>query len=170
VGCGGWWGRRGGGGGGETGQGSDVVMEFLSDVPTPRRHPRISPATSNQIESPSGTDWLTCTRAAVENYLRHSQIHTTGRKLGLKSPPSAIPDLGVSHHITQTPLRFLRRTTCGIASQPTCPGSALDRSVLRDFKATQQETLASNNLKGKRRTISNTSRPNPILVRAKCAF
>jgi hypothetical protein len=27
--------------------------------------------------------------------------------------------------------------TCGLASQPTFPGSALDRSVLRDFKATQ---------------------------------
>jgi hypothetical protein len=59
-GVGGFW------GGGEKGQGSDVVMEFLSDAPAPRRHPR-SPATSNQIESPSGTDWLTCTRAAVEN-------------------------------------------------------------------------------------------------------
>jgi hypothetical protein len=64
---------------------------------------------------------------------------TTGRKLGLKLPPSAIPHLGVSHHITQTPLRFLRGTTCGIASQPTCRGSALDRSVLRDLEATQQE-------------------------------
>jgi hypothetical protein len=79
---------------------------------------------------------------------------TTGRKIGLKSPPSAIPNLDVSHHITQTPLRFLRGTTCGIASQPACRGSALDRSVLRDFKATQQEILASNNLKGKRGTIN----------------
>jgi hypothetical protein len=73
-----------------------------------------------------------------------------------KSPPSAIPNVGVSFQITQTPLRFSRGTTCGIASQPTRPGSALDRRVLRDFEATQQEILASNNLKGKRRTI-NTS-------------
>jgi hypothetical protein len=35
-------------------------------------------------------------------------------------------------------------------------------------KPPNQEILASNNLKGKRRTI--TTRPNPILVRAKCAF
>jgi hypothetical protein len=42
-----------------------------------------------------------------------------------------------------------------------------ERSVLRDLKGTQTGDLASNNLTGKKRTIN--TRPNPKLVRAKCA-
>jgi hypothetical protein len=67
--------------------------------------------------------------------------------LGRKSPPGAIPNLGVSHQIIETPTDFRANSTCGLASQHTCPDSALDRSVLRDVKATQTGDLASNNLK-----------------------
>jgi hypothetical protein len=74
-------------------------------------------------------------------------------------------ELGVSFQIIETPKDFRADSTCGLASQP---GSALDRSVMRDFKATEQEILASNNLKDKRRTIS--TRPSLKHVKMKCAF
>jgi hypothetical protein len=44
----------------------------------------------------------------------------------------------------------------------------LERTVLRDLKGTQTGDLASNNLTGKKKRTIHT-RPNPKLVRAKCA-
>ena len=139
-----------------------------------RRGDGVPAPPSNPAPRPDGIQKSNSTRSCL------ADVHESRRrKLALpladskdeiwdpKSPPSAIPNVGVSFQITQTPLRFSRGTTCGIASQPTCPGSALDRRVLRDLQVTQQEILVSNNLKGKRRTISTSLvSENP---RAKCA-
>ena len=109
---------------------------------------------------------LRSTRAASESDSCHSRIRPDEFWVS-KSPRSAIPDVSVSHHVTQTPLRFSRGTTSANARQPTRRGSALGRSALSDFKATHQEILGSNNLQGKRRTISTSLvSENP---RAKCA-
>ena len=128
-------------------------MEFLSAAPRPDGIQEAPPR--NQIETSRGLRLL----YVQESHAREPKPPLVGierRKFGLKSPPGAIPNLGVSFQIIETPKDFRADSTCGLASQPTCPDSALNRSVLRDFKATQQEILASNNLKGKRRTI-NTS-------------
>jgi hypothetical protein len=112
-----------------------VVVEFLC----PRLlHPDgIQEAPPrNQIETPRGLRLL----YVHESHARKPKPPLVGierRKLGLKSPSGAIPNLGVSFQIIETPKDFRADSTCGLASQPTCPDSALDRSALRDFKATQ---------------------------------
>jgi hypothetical protein len=87
--------------------------------------------------------------------------------LGLKSPPGAIPNLGVSFQIFQNPKDFRADSTCGLASQPTCPDSALDRSVLRDFKATQTEDTGFE--QPKRQEEDDKHKPGVRNPRAKCA-
>jgi hypothetical protein len=109
---------------------------------TSGRHPR-SPAEQPKIETPRGTDWLTCTRAAVENY---PGSRATRRYDGTKIGSSEIATQCNSESRPSAPdnsnrLRFLRVTTCGNARQPTCPDRALDRSALRDEKATQTGDL-----------------------------
>jgi hypothetical protein len=92
------------------------------------------------------------------------------RKLGLKSPPGAIPNLGVSFQIIQTPKDFRADSTCGLASQPTyvpCPGSALDRSVLRDFKAIQTGDIGFE--QPERQGEDDKHKPGVRNPRAKCA-
>jgi hypothetical protein len=124
-----------------------VVVEFLSAA---LRQDDIQEAPlSNQIETSRGLRLL----YVHESHAREPTPPLVGierRHLGRKSPPGAIPNLGVSLQIFQTPTDFRANLTCGLASQPTCPDSALDRSVLRDLKATQTGDLASNNLKDKR--------------------
>ena len=113
----------------------------------------VVPPPRNQIETSRGLRLL----YVHESHAREPKPPLVGierRKFGLKSPPRAIPNLGVSFQIFQTPKHFRADSSCGLASQPTCPDSALDRSVLRDLKATQTGDLASNNLKDKRRTIN----------------
>jgi hypothetical protein len=107
----------------------------------------------NQIETSRGLRLL----YVHESHAREPKPPLVGierRKFGLKSPPGAIPNLGVSFQIFQTPKQFRADSSCGLVSQPTCPDSALDRSVLRDLQVTQTGNLASNNLKGKKRTIN----------------
>ena len=108
---------------------------------------------SNQIETRGAFCGFRSMRAASESDSCHSPIPRDEFWVP-KSPRSAIPDVSFSHHVTQPPLRFSRGTTSANARRPTRRGSALDRSALSDFKATHQEILASNNLQGKRRTIS----------------
>jgi hypothetical protein len=142
-----WWGL----GARVGGQGSDVVMEFVSAAPRPDGIQEAPPR--NQIETSRGLRLL----YVHESHAREPKPPLVGierRKFGLKSPPGAIPNLGVSFQIFQTPKHFRADSSCGLASQPTCPDSALDRSVLRDLQVTQTGNLASNNLKGKKRTIN----------------
>ena len=146
---GGLWGVLGASGGGRKGQGSDLVLEFPPYATTTTTKPRRATKSKAQADSCG----LRSTRAASESDSCHSRIRPDEIWVS-KSPRSAIPDVSVSHQITQTPLRFSRGTTSANARQPTRRGSALDRSALSDFKATQQEILGSNNLQGKRRTIS----------------
>ena len=160
---GGLWGVLGASGGGRKGQGSDVVMEFVYSAPTASStsaRPRKATGSKAQADSCG----FTSTREAPYSDSCHSQIRPDETWVP-KSPRSAIPDVSFSHHVTQPPLRFSRGTTSSNARRPTRRGSALDRSALSDFKATQQEILASINLEAKRRAIS--TRPNPISVRAK---
>jgi hypothetical protein len=84
-----------------------------------------------------------------------------------KMATSAIPNLGVSHQIIRTPQIFARNNLrlCKPAYVPMA--AHLEHSALRDRKVTETRDLASNNLTGKKRTIN--TRPNPKLVRAKCA-
>ena len=157
---GGLWGVLGASGGGRKGQGSDLVMEFPPYATTLSTKPRRATKSKAQahfcgFRSP---------RAAIESATCHSRIRPDEIWVS-KSPRSAIPDVSFSHHVTQTLLRFSRGPTSATARRPTRRGSALDRSALSDFKATQQEILASINLEAKRRAIS--TRPNPISVRAK---
>jgi hypothetical protein len=147
-----WWGlgaRVGVGPGGPGERRADGVRVFSANA----QHDIQEAPPSNQIESPGAFLRLQVQRAVIESVTCHSRIRPDEIWVS-KSPRSAIPDVSASHHITQTPLRFSRGTTSANASQPTCRGSALDRSALGDFKATQQEILGSNNLQGKRRTIS----------------
>ena len=157
------WGVLGASGGGRKGQGSDVVMEFVYSAPTASStsaRPRKATGSKAQADSCG----VRSMRAASDSDSCHSQIRPDETWVP-KSPRSAIPDVSFSHHVTQPPLRFSRGTTSATARRPTRRGSALDRSALSDFKATQQEILASINLEAKRRAIS--TRPNPISVRAK---
>ena len=66
---------------------------------------------------------------------------TTGRNLGLKSPPGEIPNFGASHEIFHTHLRFRAILTCRHAAISTCRDGALDGSVRRDLQVTQTGDL-----------------------------
>ena len=82
------------------------------------------PHKATESKAQAGSCCFRSMRAASESDSCHSRIPRDEIWIS-KSPRSAIPDVSVSHLVTQTPLRFLRRTTCGIACQPTCRGSAL---------------------------------------------
>jgi hypothetical protein len=77
-----------------------------------------------------------------------------GRKLGRKSTPSAIPKLGVSHHVIETPTEFCADLTCHLQASLRALTAQLDRSALRDLQATQTGDLASSNLKDQWRMIN----------------
>jgi hypothetical protein len=72
------------------------------------------------------------TRARTQTATRRNRKR---RKLGRKSPPGAIPNLGVSHQIIQTPSDFRADSTCGLASQPTCTDSATRPQRCARFKS-----------------------------------
>ena len=109
---------------------------------------------SNQIESPGA--FLRLQVHESRHRKRNVPLaDTTGRNLGLKITTQRNPRCQrLAPHNSNPPPIFARNDLRYNASQPTCRGSALDRSALGDFKATQQEILGSNNLQGKRRTIS----------------
>jgi hypothetical protein len=54
-------------------------------------------------------------------------FYQTGRKLGLKSIPRRNTELGISHHITQTPPDVRASLTCGLANQPPYRGRVSGR-------------------------------------------
>jgi hypothetical protein len=146
-----------------------VVVEFLSAAPRPDGIQEAPPR--NQIETSRGLRLL----YVHESHAREPKPPLVGierRKLGLKSPPGAIPNLGVSFQIIQTPKDFRADSTCGLASQPmhirpACPDSALDRSVLRDFKATQTGDIGCE--QPERQEEGDNHKPGVRNPRAKCA-
>ena len=138
-GVGGFWGV-----GGEKGQGSDVVMEFLSDAPAPRRHPRSPTAQPNRkprrIPAASGP------REPPSRAIRATR-RIQRRKLGLKSPPGAIPNFGAGHEIKSQP-RFVHAVlTCRFASQPPCRSRVPGRRAHRTPPFPTQNFLPSMDLK-----------------------
>jgi hypothetical protein len=66
----------------------------------------------------------------------------TGRKLGLKSTPRRNTELGISHHITQTPPDFRAGLTCGFASQPPYRGRVSGRRAQEINQPPHTELLA----------------------------
>jgi hypothetical protein len=141
-----------------------VVVEFLSVAPRPDGIQEAPPR--NQIETPRGFRLL-YVHESRSRKLAHHSADTTGRKLGRKPQPSAIPNLGVSHQIIRTPPIFARIRPAALQASLHAPTAQPNCSVLRDLHATQTGDLASNNLKDKWRAINTW--PNPKLVRAKCA-
>jgi hypothetical protein len=89
-----------------------VVREFLPAAPRPDGTQEAPP--SNQIETLRGLRPL---------HVHESRARTgiNRRKLGLKSPPGAIPNLGADREIKPQPRFAFAMRTCGLASQPTCP-------------------------------------------------
>jgi hypothetical protein len=80
-------------------------MEFLSAAPRPDGIEEAPPR--NQIETSRGLRLL----YVNESHAREPKPPLVGierRKFGLKSPPGAIPNLGVSFQIFQTPNMFAR--------------------------------------------------------------
>jgi hypothetical protein len=115
-------------GGGEKGQGGDVTG---GGVPVRCAYAKTTsskkPRQANKTKLHADPDCLTCTRATRANPHRHSP--------GNRKTNGAILNPGVSHHIIQTPTVFRADLTYGLASQPTCPDRASDRSALRDLKS-----------------------------------
>jgi hypothetical protein len=104
-----WWGP-----GGRRGDGVHVGSAYAKTTSKKPRH-----ATKSKLHADS--DCFTCTRATRVNPNRHSsESKDQRRKLGLKSPPWAIPNLGASHEIKPQPRFSFAMWTCRFASQPTC--------------------------------------------------
>ena len=123
-----WWGAKRAG-------------ERLGDGVPALRYDDIDEAPpSNQIESAGGLLLLQVHES------RHRRrivplADTTGRKLGLVSPPREISNFGAIHEIFHTHLRFRAMLTCRHAAISTCRDGALDGSVRRDLQVTQTGDL-----------------------------
>jgi hypothetical protein len=130
LGVGGW-------GGGEVNRARGATW-WWSSYPQPyAKTTSKKPRQTTKSKRHADSDCFTCTRATRANPHRHSS--------------ESKDEIWVAnHHLAQfrisasrsryfkPPTDFRANSTCGLASQPTCPDSALDRSVLRDLKATQR--------------------------------
>ena len=117
-------------GGGEKGQGSDVVMEFLSDVLALRRHPT----------SPGGFLRL----QVHESRRRELSAPLAGiqrRNLGLKWRSGAIPNFGAGHGIKSQPRFLFAIWTCRFASQPPCHRRVPGRRLRKETSPPTTELL-----------------------------
>jgi hypothetical protein len=105
------------------------VVEFLSVAPTSRRHPRCPATQRNRNFAGPRLIYV------HESHTREPTPPLSGinrQKLGLKSPPGAIPNLGadrLGQQIKPQPRFSFAMRTCGLTAK-------LDRGVRRDRKVT----------------------------------
>jgi hypothetical protein len=113
-------------------------------------------ATKSKRHADSGR--FTCTRATRANPHRHSSESKDETWVANRHLAQFRISASRSRYF-KPPQIFARIRPAALQASPACPDSALDRSALRDLKATQTGDVASNNLKDKRRT-TNSTRPS----------
>jgi hypothetical protein len=86
------------------------------------------------------------------------------RKLDLKSPPGAIPNLGAGHEIKPQPRFAFAMWTCGLASQPTCPDRASRGQRAARLKRSGFEQLERREEDDKRKTKPETRKRSALLL------
>jgi hypothetical protein len=147
---GGAWGRGGG-------QGGDVVMEFLSVAPTPRRHPR------TRVQEASPRNQIETSRLLRLLYVHESHTRANPNRHSSESQDEnwvsnhRLGQFRISAPVTRSNPKPDSYSRCGpAASQASLRAitAHLKGSLLRDRKGTHTGDLDSNNLKDKRRTIN----------------
>ena len=145
------------------GQLSDVVMEFPSE--RLRKDDIQEAPPSNQIESAGG---LLRLEVHVSRHRKRfvPLADTTGRNLGLISPPNAIPNFGAGHEIIQTHLRFRAMLTCRFARRPPCRSHVPGGALIEYPPPPHTELLAFDGTEGAKLVLSEETSQN--FVRGKC--